>query len=240
MSSGSIWQEVECGGYAGDLGAWEELALVAGGPILELGSGTGRVALHLARRGHEVWGVDADPDLVAGLSHAAESGRLDVRAVCGDARDLSLDREFALVIAPMQLLQILGGPDGRAAALAGSAAHLRGGGLLAAAIVEDAPSHLPSPGPQVPDVREADGWVYASRTLGAAVVEDRIEVRRLRQAVSPDGELTEDGHTDTLDVLCAATLEAEAAAAGLCPAKRVEVPPVDGNAGSTVVVLERA
>ena len=57
MSTGErVWHEVECGGYAADLALWERAGRRADGPVLELGSGTGRVALHLARRGSEVVG----------------------------------------------------------------------------------------------------------------------------------------------------------------------------------------
>ncbi len=41
----AIWHDAECGAYAADLALWEELAAAAGGPVLDLGCGTGRVAL---------------------------------------------------------------------------------------------------------------------------------------------------------------------------------------------------
>ena len=50
MSAAAAWQDVECGAYSADLEAWERLAAASEGPMLELGSGTGRVCLHLARR----------------------------------------------------------------------------------------------------------------------------------------------------------------------------------------------
>ena len=46
----AIWLEVECGAYAADLALWSELAREAAGPVLELGCGTGRVAVHLGGR----------------------------------------------------------------------------------------------------------------------------------------------------------------------------------------------
>ena len=44
------WHDVECGGYDADLPLWRELAARRGGPVLDVGAGTGRVALDLARR----------------------------------------------------------------------------------------------------------------------------------------------------------------------------------------------
>ena len=52
-----IWHDLECGGYVEDLPLWRELA--GDGPVLDLGCGTGRVALDLAARGVPVVGLDA-------------------------------------------------------------------------------------------------------------------------------------------------------------------------------------
>ena len=42
------WHDAECGSYRADLPLWRELADEAGGPVLDLGCGSGRVALDLA------------------------------------------------------------------------------------------------------------------------------------------------------------------------------------------------
>jgi 2-polyprenyl-3-methyl-5-hydroxy-6-metoxy-1,4-benzoquinol methylase len=100
----TIWHDVEHGSYMADLEAWEELAKGAEGPILELGCGTGRLALHLARRGHEVIGVDCDEELVATLADRAEG--LPLRAQLGDVREVDLDTDIALALGPMQVIQL--------------------------------------------------------------------------------------------------------------------------------------
>jgi cyclopropane fatty-acyl-phospholipid synthase-like methyltransferase len=89
-SPGAIWQDLECGGYTADLGLWDELASEAGGPVLDLGCGVGRVALHLGRRGHPVAGLDLDPELVAAFNERAAAEGLEARAASGDARDFEL------------------------------------------------------------------------------------------------------------------------------------------------------
>ncbi len=55
-----VWHDVECGSYYVDLPFWRELAAAEAGPILDVGAGTGRVALDLAAHGHEVVALDID------------------------------------------------------------------------------------------------------------------------------------------------------------------------------------
>src|SRR5690606_9884788 len=57
-----IWHDVECGAYDTDLPLWRTLSKGLDGPVLDVGAGTGRVTLDLARRGREVIALDAEPD----------------------------------------------------------------------------------------------------------------------------------------------------------------------------------
>ena len=231
-----VWHEVECGAYAADLPLWEELAGRAGGPILDLGCGSGRVALHLARREHAVSGLDIDEELVDAFREHARGLPADAQA--GDAREFALGTEFALILAPMQLAQLFDDSEQRLRCLRCIAAHLAVGGLAAFAIVESMPEPVDSAAP-LPDTREVDGWVYSSLPVDALVEPDSIRVRRLRQTVSPQGELEEELHEVGLRALDAVTLEGEARKAGLRPAGRRPIPPTDAHVGSTVVLLER-
>lgn len=232
----AIWHDVECGSYTADLALWERLAEAAGGPILELGCGTGRVALHLARRGHEVVGLDADAELLAALEQRAAG--LPVRAVHADARNFSLDGEVALALAPTHLLQLLPDSEERVASLRRIAEHLPRGGILAATVLEEMPAPDGSPAP-LPDVREVDGWVYSSLATEAAITPGEVVVRRLRQTVSPAGELREERNEVRIATFPAAQLEAEGMVAGLRPRRRHEIPPTEVHVGSLVVELER-
>jgi SAM-dependent methyltransferase len=239
-----VWHDVECGSYAADLALWEELAERAQGPILELGCGAGRVALHLARLGHEVVGVDTEPALVAALNARAAQAGLPARAIVADAASFELSQRFDLALAPMQLVQILGGERRRRAMLARVGAHLRQGSRLAAALVE--PRHLPEAdwtaddngSPPLPDVRELDGWIFSSLPVALRADGARLSVERLRQAVSPQGELSEEVDITALDPLSPERLGREAREAGLRPAGTRDVVPTDWHVGSTVVIME--
>jgi len=230
----AIWHDVECGAYAADLRVWDELADRCGDPILELGAGTGRLAIHLARRGHRVIGLDHDPELIAAQRERAAG--LPVTPLLADARGFELPEPVALALAPMQLLQMLADRAERLACLDSIAAQLLPGGRLAAAMVEGMPE--PEEGePLLPDVREVDGWVYSSLPLEATVGPEHIVVHRLRQRVSPSGELTDIPDQVTICTLTADELEAEAAAVGLVPIERLYIDPTADHVGSTVVVL---
>jgi SAM-dependent methyltransferase len=235
--SAVIWHDAENGSYSADLPLWEELARAGGGPVLDLGCGTGRVALHLARRGHQTVGLDLDSELIAALAERADG--LPLRPLVGDAQSFELDADIALALAPMQLAQLLPDSAARVECLSCIAAHLRPGGRAALAIVEALPPESEGP-PPLPDVREVDGWVYSSLPLDAVDIGEEIVIQRLRQTVSPAGELSEEENEIRIRTLAAAELEREAVAAGLVPLSRREIAPTDLHVGSTVVVLEKA
>jgi SAM-dependent methyltransferase len=237
------WSDVEDGAYAADLATWEELAAANPGPILEIGCGTGRVALHLARRGHEVVAIDVVPELAEELARRAAAAGLDVDARVEDARALDLSRRFALVIAPMQVVHLMRGRAGRVAMLRAVAAHLEPGGSAALAILdeESAPDiwFEAAPGELVPDVREIDGWVYSSQPLSFRPAAGGVELRRVREVVSPDGEHSGADAVFQFADITAAGLEQEAAEGGLEPAARRKVAPTEDHVGSAVVVLRK-
>jgi SAM-dependent methyltransferase len=232
-----IWHDLESGAYAADLPLWSMLAAEAGGPVLDLGCGTGRVALHLAGEGYEVVGVDRQAAFIDALNERAARAGVGASGVVGDVRDLALERPFPLVIAPQQLLQLLGGEEERRACLGSIAGVLEPGGVAAFAVIEDfyAPDDAPPP---LPDVREVDGWVYSSLPVSIRPAWEGIILTRLRQIVSPEGEMTEEQDEVHLSELSADQFEAEAEACGLRPGGRHEVAETERHVGSTVIVLE--
>ncbi len=90
-----------------DLVFYSELADQYGGPILIIGSGTGRVLLHLAQEGYDVHGIEIEPAMldrarrkISGMPHLREKITLHE----GDALKISLDQQFKLAIIPYNTL----------------------------------------------------------------------------------------------------------------------------------------
>jgi SAM-dependent methyltransferase len=230
------WHDVEHGAYEADVPFWRELAAAEGGPILDLGAGTGRVAGDLASRGHDVVALDSDPDLLAALAQRAPA----VATVHGDVRDFAIQRRFALVIAPMQLVQILGGRAGRMAMLRCVHAHLQPGGMFAAALAEPHEAVLGGDVvPPLPDMIEQDGWVFSSQPVSVEETNGHVVVTRRRQAVSPSGGLEEELVEITLDIVGADEFGRELEACGFAELRWREIPETPDHIGSTVVVCRR-
>jgi SAM-dependent methyltransferase len=229
-----VWHDLECGGYAEDLPLWRELA--GAGPVLDVGCGTGRVALDLAARGVPVVGLDRDPVLLEALRARADG--LAVETVLADARKFALGRRFPVVLAPMQTVQLLGGHEGRAGFLRCVRAHLEPGGLFALALADALEGFDESTAsPPLPDVHEHDGIVYFSQPVAVKDEGERVAIHRVREVVDRDGGRTSGRDVIRLDRLDPAELEAEASALGFTALERRLIPPTDEFVGSVVVML---
>ncbi|MEA2248544.1 MAG: hypothetical protein QOH46_3073 [Solirubrobacteraceae bacterium] len=231
-----IWHDLECGAYGDDLALWRELAAACDGPLLDVGAGTGRVTLDLARRGHVVTALDREAALLDALRERAAG--LHVEAVAADARAFDLGRRFGLIIVPMQTVQLLGGPEGRAGFLRCAGAHLEPGGLLAVALADALDAFdAEHDQPPRPDMRDVGGVVYASRPVAVRDEGEQAAIHRLRETVDVDGASTAVEDVIRLDRLEAATLEREAADTGLRVQARRQIPQTEEYVGSTVVML---
>ena len=79
---------------------WLDLARRAGGPILELGCGTGKIAIPLAEAGFAVTGLDLSEAMLAEARAKTRGRDLPIQWVHGDMTRFSLDRRFSLIILP--------------------------------------------------------------------------------------------------------------------------------------------
>jgi SAM-dependent methyltransferase len=95
------------------------LAAETGGPILELGCGTGRLLLPLAHAGYEVTGLDSSPAMLERarqrLAQEADVAQVRVTLVEGDMTNFKLDGRFPLVVIPYNTLMHLSPPQATAA-----------------------------------------------------------------------------------------------------------------------------
>ncbi len=140
-------------GYRDDLGFYRGLAEDHGGPVLELGAGSGRVSVPLAQAGVEVVAVEPAAAMRArGEARAAAADVTERIDWCvGDMRSLALARTFPLVIAPFHALMHLVTLDDQDAALRAAWRHTAPGGVFATDVF------VPRFGPEGV-VRVEPGW----------------------------------------------------------------------------------
>lgn len=113
------------------------------GPILEIGSGTGRVALALASEGHPVVGLEPSDAMRALAQRKAEQAQLTdrVKFVPGDMRRFQIEQRFGLIIAPLNTFLHNLTADDQLATLACCKKQLRPGGLLVLDCFNPDPAH---------------------------------------------------------------------------------------------------
>jgi SAM-dependent methyltransferase len=105
----------------GDVDFFVSEAVAAGGPVLELGCGTGRVLLPCARAGVAIWGLDSSEAMLARCRRKLASEPVDVRSCVvlsqGDMRIFHFDTEFQLVTIPFRPFQHLAAVEEQLACL---------------------------------------------------------------------------------------------------------------------------
>lgn len=238
-----VWHDLECGGYRADLPLWRELAAEAasggGARVLDIGAGSGRVALDLARAGHVVTALDADPALLATLRERA--GGLGVETFCADARDFALAaRDHDLCLIPMQTLQLVRGAEERAALFGCAHAHMRDGAAIAIAIVtevDEFDARAGGLGP-APERCEIDGVLYMSRAVRVASEDGLFVIERERlQIPAGDGPGPPAEHDRIeLEILQPGALLSELESAGFAAEPARWIAETDEHSGSEVVI----
>jgi SAM-dependent methyltransferase len=192
-------------GLAGDVAFYAEEAARGGGPVLELGCGTGRTLLPLARAGLTVVGLDlAEPMLAIARAKVAaleEAERARIALVAGDMRAFDLGRRFRTVTIPYRAFLHLLTVEDQMRALARVLAHLAPDGRLILNIFD----------PRL-DLLVADGGVWREQGVFTHPVSGRrvlvaaarrhdatrqvITERRRFEEIDADGRVVETRHAD--------------------------------------------
>jgi SAM-dependent methyltransferase len=139
-------------GVTEDISFYVAEALAAGGPVVELGVGTGRIAIPTAMAGVHVIGVDSSPGMLEvcaeGAHKAGVAARLDLRL--GDLRTPPVDERVKLVTCPFRAYLHLASDEERLEGLVAARKLLRRGGRLVFDVFA----------PSTEDIEETDGrWI---------------------------------------------------------------------------------
>lgn len=118
------------GALSADLDFYRREARAAGGPVLEIGCGTGRLLLPLLAEGIDAEGLDRSPPMLDRLRAKAAAAGLAPRLHCVDMRSFSLPRRYALIVVPFRTFLHLDTQDEQLTFLRTCRAHLWPGGRL--------------------------------------------------------------------------------------------------------------
>ena len=175
---------------SGDREFYADLARRSGGPVLEIGCGTGRVLLPIARDGIECVGVDPSDAMLDVLR--AKGPPPNATIVRGSATGADVgERRFRLVFAAFRVFQHLLTVEDQLAALAFVRGHLAPGGVFAFDVFAPDMARLAlTEEPEQEDVRTTDGtdevlrshWI--ERDLAAQVQRVWFRHRRVRDGVT--------------------------------------------------------
>ncbi len=158
-----------------DVSFYVEVAVETGGPVVELGVGTGRIAIPTAAAGVRVIGVDSSPGMLEVCREQAElagvAGLLDLRV--GDLRDPPVTERVRLVTSPFRSFLHLHDDEARLAALLAARRLLVPGGRLVFDVFEPSQADVEATHgrwlEREPGIFERADWDERARTLTLSV-----------------------------------------------------------------------
>ena len=243
------WQRIEMGWVDTDLPVWRSLAEEFGGPVVELGSGIGRVSLDLGSSGYRVVGVERSEEMSSHLRAAALARDLDLTVLNACVEDLESEWRTArasgpipdfvgLVIAPMQFTNLLSELQ-----LSSTLEFVTSGEIgypvLALAVLADPPSpgwgaYVP---PGLPDLADRDGMIFSSRISKVSWKAERLMISRERQVVAPDGEISTSWTSELVRWVSAESLSSQLADFGYLLERDELLPAEPGSMDSRLLVF---
>jgi SAM-dependent methyltransferase len=162
-----------------DISFYVDLALAAGGPVVELGVGTGRIAIPTAMAGVHVIGVDSSAGMLAVCAERAREADvaelLDLRQ--GDLRSPPVDERVRLVTCPFRAFLHLSSDEQRLEALGAARELLEPGGRLAFDVFEPSRDDIEETHgrwiEREPGIEERADWDLEAQTLTLSVRGER-------------------------------------------------------------------
>ncbi len=189
------YYDADYGDFTDDLLFYREHARLAGGSILELMCGTGRVAIPLAQANLHVVGIDIAPAMIDQAKTAAATAGLEqqVEFVVADATNFQLDQQFGMALVAINSFMHLETTQAQIASLRSIHRHLKPNGLLLLDLFNPEPSQLSAvDGLMVLDksFRASNGnlvqkFVYRSVDLAA----QHQQVQFCYDEIQPDGHV---------------------------------------------------
>jgi SAM-dependent methyltransferase len=181
-----------------DVSFFVQMAQEAGGPVLEVGCGTGRVLIPTAREGRPITGLDVSGPMLdvcrTRLANEAADVQARVTLVQYDMRDYDLGQQFALVTTPFRSFQHMITLDDQLSSLACMRRHLRDGGRLVLDLFNPSLAYLVDESRlgefgEEPDFTMPDGRtvVRRARVLSRDLLEQVQDVEMIYDVTHPDG-----------------------------------------------------
>jgi SAM-dependent methyltransferase len=180
----------------GDVEFYHGLCRASGGPILEIGVGTGRIALPLAKEGMEIVGIDLyEPMLKVALKRALDVAPLEgsLRLIQADMRKFDLKRSFPVVTIPARTLLLATSEEEQVQTLCCAVQHLAPNGTLAFNLFYPDPEMLaddPDEEFLLEVVEKPDGGRYVLTAKNHFDLESQVNHGvQIAEELDPDGEV---------------------------------------------------